>query len=147
LTAQRFCDKSNDISLSQPSANHLAPWQNSETHIVESSEMTCGGDSTKPIACSLGPAELPRRFAFIRELNRRALREWKRDGTQLRLAYDGDAEPEVRELVAMERQCCAFLDFLMERQDRLFLVTVTAPIDATDAIAEIYSEFTAGTMS
>jgi len=105
--------------------------------------MTCGCESTKPIVCSLGPEDLRQRLTVIRELNRRALRGRERDGLRLKLAYDADAEAEVRELVAMERRCCSFLDFRMNQLDGRFLVTITAPTEAADSIEKIFSEFAA----
>jgi hypothetical protein len=104
-------------------------------------DMTCGCDSTKDLACSLGPAEFRQRLGTIRELTRRALRKRDRDGLQLRLAYDAGAETEVRELIGMERQCCGFLDFQMDREDGRFLVTITAPPEAMDSVEQIFSEF------
>lgn len=109
----------------------------------EGTLMTCGCESTKPIVCSLGPEDLRQRLTVIRELNRRALRGRERDGLQLKLAYDADAEAEVRELVAMERRCCSFLDFRMNQLVGRFLVTITAPTEAADSIEKIFSEFTA----
>jgi hypothetical protein len=107
--------------------------------------MTCGCESTRAIACSLEPGDLRNRLTVIHELNRRALRGRERDGLQLNLAYDANAEAEVRELVAIEYQCCSFLDFRMDQRDGSFLVTITAPIEAIDSIEEIFSEFTAET--
>jgi hypothetical protein len=104
-------------------------------------DMSCGCDSTKDLACSLGPAEFRQRLATIRELTGRALRTRERNGLQLRLAYDAGAESEVRELIGMERQCCGFLDFQMDREDAGFLVTITAPPEAMDSVEQIFSEF------
>src|SRR5258707_4996521 len=103
--------------------------------------MTCGCESTKDLACSLGPAEFRQRLIYIRDLTSRVLRSRERDGLQLRLAYDATAEAEVRELVGMERQCCGFLDFTMDRKDGRLLVTITAPAEAMDSVEEIFSEF------
>jgi hypothetical protein len=103
--------------------------------------MACGCESTKDLACSLGPADFRERLATIRELTRRALRNRVRDGLQLRLAYDASAETEVRELVGMERQCCGFLDFQMDQNSGRFLVTITAPPEAMESVEQIFSEF------
>ena len=104
-------------------------------------DMTCGCEPTKDLACSLGPEEFRQRLGTIRELTRRALRKREREGLQLRLAYDAGAEREVRELIGMERQCCGFLDFQMDREDGRFLVTITAPPEAMESIEQIFSEF------
>ena len=100
--------------------------------------MSCDSSSTKIFACSLGPEELR---ADIRALTRRRLRERRREGLRLVLAYDGEAEPEVRTLVGLERQCCTFLDFAMRSEGGRFIVTITAPAAAADSIEEILSEF------
>jgi hypothetical protein len=107
--------------------------------------MTFGCESSKPLACSLGSEDLSQRRRVIRELNWWALRGHERDGLQLRLTYDVDAQDEVRELVALERQCCSFLDFRMDRRDGSVLVTINAPTEATDALEEIFSELIAET--
>jgi hypothetical protein len=102
--------------------------------------MTCGCAEAKPVACSLASGDLRERRTVIRELNRRALLARSRDGLQLRLTYDAAAEEEVRDLVALERECCSFLDFRMDHRDGHVLVTITAPIGSTEAVEEIFSE-------
>jgi hypothetical protein len=120
----------------RPDAQFEVPVRSSQI-----ADMTCGCEPTKDLACSLGPEGFRRRLGTIRELTRRALRKRERDGLQLRLAYDAGAETEVRELIGMERQCCGFLDFQMDREDGCFLVTITAPPEAMDSIEQIFSEF------
>jgi hypothetical protein len=101
----------------------------------------CGCAPRPELACTLGPAEFRQRLVRIRLLTRTALRERTRDGLQLRLGYDSAAAAEVRELVALERACCGFLDFQLREQGDRLLVTITAPAEAADSVAEIFSEF------
>jgi hypothetical protein len=105
--------------------------------------MSCGCEAPKSLACTLGPTEFRSRLATIRDLAGRALLRRRQVGLRLELAYDLAAEREIRELVALERQCCAFLDFVMTREEAegCLLVTITAPPEAADAVAEIFSEF------
>lgn len=67
--------------------------------------------STTPIACTLSPAALGGRTAWIGALNRSALRSLVQEPTMLTLTYAASAEPDLRELVRLERECCAFLAF------------------------------------
>jgi hypothetical protein len=103
--------------------------------------MSCDGSSTKDFTCSLGPEELRERLAEIRALTRWRLRERMREGLRLMLAYDGEAEQEVRTLVSLERQCCTFLDFAMHSEGGRFIVTIAVPAAAARSIEEILSEF------
>lgn len=57
---------------------------------------------------------------MIRDLAWKAQRSRERDGLQVKLAYDADAEAKVRELVGMERECCPFFDFQMHRLNDRF---------------------------
>lgn len=65
----------------------------------------------KPIVCTLSPAAMAPRLAQIRTLTRRHLRSHRLEGSVLHLTYDLAAAVELAEIVAMERECCAFLDF------------------------------------
>jgi hypothetical protein len=56
------------------------------------------------IACTLPAAARPERLALLESLAADALLE-------ARLGFRTDAEDRVRELIALESQCCAFLDF------------------------------------
>jgi hypothetical protein len=108
---------------------------------VDEEAAGCGCTSRPELACTLGPAEFRQRLDRIRGLTRAALRERTRDGLQLRLGYDSAAAAEVRELVALERACCGFLDFQLREQGDRLLVNITAPAEAKDTVEEIFSEF------
>jgi hypothetical protein len=63
------------------------------------------------ISCTLGVGELKDRTEWIADLNSRSLKGCQMDGLTLTLDYDCDALSDIRELVAREQQCCAFLTF------------------------------------
>lgn len=95
----------------------------------------------KPIACTLGLGDFKTRIAWIRDLNRRALRSHARDGLTLRLTYDACAVDGVRELVRRETSCCGFLRFDMrEAADAVHLV-ITAPEEARVAAETMFEQF------
>ncbi|MBI3710222.1 MAG: hypothetical protein HY246_21465 [Proteobacteria bacterium] len=108
---------------------------------VNKGSASCACASQAGPVCTLGPAEFRQQLAHIRDLTGRALRARNRNGLQLRLGYDAGAAAEVRELVDMERVCCNFLDFQLEEQGDILLLTVTAPAAAKASVEEIFSEF------
>jgi hypothetical protein len=97
-----------------------------------------------PIACTLGAGEYADRLAWIAELNRAALRSHRRDGLALVLDYAPDAAPRVRELVAREQACCAFLGFRVEETPAAVRLTVAAPAGAGEALDAIFGPFLTG---
>lgn len=97
----------------------------------------------KPIACTLELGDFKTRIAWIREVNRRALRSHARDGLTLRLTYASDAAGLARELVRRETSCCGFLRFdLREALDGVH-VTVTAPENAREAAETMFEQLVA----
>ncbi len=66
-------------------------------------------NSTEPIACTLGTDELKARFDRISELARQHLLAQRREGGALNLLYASAAAPELKEIIALEQACCAFL--------------------------------------
>jgi hypothetical protein len=74
------------------------------------------------------------RLLRIRQLTRSHLLSHALDGSTLRLTYDGAAADELDRLVALERQCCAFLEFHLARTgDAVELVIVAPQQDGADA--------------
>lgn len=65
----------------------------------------------QPIACSLSRADYAERTQATAALSRRALRSREpiRDGTRLTFEASAETERELREVVAAEARCCAFL--------------------------------------
>jgi len=90
-----------------------------------------------PIACTLGADELAERTARWRDLADRALIAAEPTPTGARQRYratDG-VESELRELVALERECCAFLGLRLEVRDDEVILEVSGPPEAEEIIA------------
>ncbi len=97
----------------------------------------------QPIACTLGTDELRDRLAWIALLTRDSLRGHCREDLVLHLHYQPEATARVREMVRLERVCCAFLTFeIGERCDRVSL-TITAPEAAREAVDAMFDQFVA----
>jgi hypothetical protein len=82
-----------------------------------------------PIACTLSPAEMPRRAAEIRALGRDALMtvELSEGRAVLRFRADPSTRARVERIVAAESQCCAFMDFDLFAGDDAIVLTIAAP--------------------
>jgi hypothetical protein len=87
------------------------------------------------IACTLTSAERRARRDQVAALAERSLRS--RDGH--RLVFDPAAAPALRELVALEAECCPFLTLDLRRDGDALALTVTGPDDAAPLIAELFS--------
>ena len=85
-----------------------------------------------PIACTLSSDAMTDRLAFIDALTADALiaRETTPSGLRVRLRDGADAECRVRELIAAESSCCAFLTFPLERSGDELVLDITGPDDA-----------------
>jgi len=94
-----------------------------------------------PIACTLETGDFKERTASIRDLARRSLRHASRAPLTLTLTYAAEALDEVQDLVAMERRCCAFLDFDLRNDGRSVVLIITAPESARDAADIIFDHF------
>jgi hypothetical protein len=99
-----------------------------------------------PIACTLTGDDYKTRLAWIRELARDALKEHVRDGHALHLVYSADAKDRVREMIAKERVCCAFLKFYLREDAHEVRLTIGAPEDARDVADALFDEFMGGAM-
>ena len=103
------------------------------------------GDTPPPaIACSLTAAAYRERSAWIDELNRAALRRYRRDGSRIRLTYDRAAVSRVREFVRLERDCCPFLDFALQEREHTVVLTISAPPEAGAAADTLFESYTPG---
>lgn len=94
-----------------------------------------------PIACVLDAGDFKARLAWIADLNRRALRESRRDDLRLELTYTADALEDVHELMRREQQCCAFLDFDLRADRDAIRLVVTAPETAREAAELVFEPF------
>ena len=93
------------------------------------------------IACTLGAGDFKSRVAAIRDLSARSLRSSRREPLRLHLNYGPEALDEVRDLVAQESECCAFLKFDLRHDEHDVTLTITAPIAATAAADELFAHF------
>ena len=96
-----------------------------------------------PIVCTLTSGDLRDRLGLIQALTGDALVDYDRDGLVLTLRYAPEAVERVRALVASEQHCCAFLNFDVQEQPDVVVVTITAPDNARDAAGELFEQFIA----
>lgn len=94
-----------------------------------------------PIACTLQIGELRERLEWIAQLNRAALLDGRREGLRFILTYRPDHAERVREMVRREQQCCAFLGFDLEEEEKSVTLVIEAPRDAADALDAIFEPF------
>ena len=87
------------------------------------------------IACTLTSAQQRARRAQTAAIAHAALRS--RDGG--RLVFDVSAEPALRELVALEAECCPFLTLELSRASDALELTITGPEEAAPIIAELFA--------
>jgi DNA-binding transcriptional MerR regulator len=87
------------------------------------------------VACTLIPGERLERAAEFAALSDHVA-AWARDDTSLRLRFPArdDFEVQIRELMAREQVCCAFLLFTLRRSDGELCWDIEAP-DAATALA------------
>ncbi len=104
---------------------------------------SCGTDSNEemPIACTLDAGDFKERTAGIRDLARRSLRHASRAPLTLSLTYEPNALDDVRDLVAKEEACCAFLTFDLKSSPRDVVLTITAPQAAAEAADLLFDHF------
>ena len=88
-----------------------------------------------PIACTLPVAEMPGRLALVDSLAAGALIAPIAGG--IRARFDAELEARVREFVALESQCCAFLRFEVHDGEDVVL-DVTGPPDAQPVIERLF---------
>jgi hypothetical protein len=123
-------------------------WRRGKTTGCTAPQASCGCGAAAdpkqaelPIACTLALPERQLQAERIRSLARNGLRAARREPLKLHLTYALSAVDEVRDVVRMERSCCAFLDFdLRERRDGVHL-TITAPERARDAAQMLFDHY------
>ena len=97
--------------------------------------------SESPIACTLQGGSYQERLASIGELARDGLRGVSRDDRRLELRYAPHVVGRVREVVAKEQECCAFLNFELTETNEEVRLTVTAPERAREVADELFEQF------
>jgi len=89
----------------------------------------------RPIACTLTQSELKDRGAAWRKLWASGLLHRERVPGGIRLQADRGAEDALRQLVDLERECCAWIDFRVEGST----VTMTADADGEPVLAGMFA--------
>ena len=89
-----------------------------------------------PIACTLTPDGMTARLALIDALAADGLldRTPTDAGLRVRLRDTPDIERRIRELLAAESACCAFLDFDLRHDDGDLVLEIAGPSDAKPLI-------------
>ena len=92
----------------------------------------------QPIVCTLNPALMRGRLAWADALTADALlsREPIEGGLRHRFRADDDVERQVRELAALESECCAFLTFEVSREADAVVLDVTGSAEAQPVIEQ-----------
>jgi len=95
----------------------------------------------EPIACTLNAADYTERTQGTAELARRALRSRQPilDGTRLTFEASADTERQLREIVAAEARCCAFLRMDLQLGADALTLDITGPAEAAPIIAELFA--------
>jgi hypothetical protein len=95
----------------------------------------------QPIACTLTAADYAVRTEDTAELARRALRSREpiADGTRLTFEASADTERQLREIVAAEARCCAFLRMDLRSAADALILDITGPAEAEPIIAELFA--------
>jgi hypothetical protein len=90
----------------------------------------------EPVACSLSAAALDERRARWQALGERALVEagQRVDGARQVYRADAGVEQELRELVALEAECCPFLEFEVSVGDGRVVLDVRGPEAAASLV-------------
>ena len=89
----------------------------------------------RPIACTLTQSELKDRGAAWRKLWASGLLHRERVPGGIRLQADRGAEDALRQLVDLERECCAWIDFRVDGS----MVTMTADADGEPVLAGMFA--------
>ena len=93
------------------------------------------------VACSLGPVELSQRGARWVTLMTRADGRVSLTESGMRLVFSADqgVSGELRELVELERQCCAFATWSVHENAEQFVVDIGA--NTAEGIAAVQAMF------
>jgi hypothetical protein len=94
-----------------------------------------------PIACTLTPDGMTARLALIDALAADGLigRVATEAGLVVRLRDTPDIERRIRDLVAAESACCAFLHFELARHDGELVLDIAGPAEARPVIDMFFS--------
>ena len=96
---------------------------------------------TRPIACTLRPSQLEDRTAELARLAEDALRDRRpiAGGERLTFTPGAATERRLRDAVAAEAQCCAFLRMELRSEHDALVLDVTGPDEARPIIAMLFA--------
>jgi hypothetical protein len=92
------------------------------------------------IVCTLSADETGQRLDEFERLFANHLRDLTRPAPrQVRFVFDAaeEIEPAARDSFAREQECCAFFDFVVERQDAELIVRAEVPVGAEASLDEL----------
>ena len=92
-------------------------------------------------SCTLDGQAMAARLARIRTVTSQSLVAHRLEGRMLHLTYRLQAARELERLVALERECCAFLDFSLETGPAHVVLTIAIPQTAQDNARWLVTEF------
>ena len=95
----------------------------------------------QPIACTLSADQYRRRTGDLAALAARSLRsrEETAGGERLLFADTADTERELRDAIAAEATCCAFLRMDLRRTTDGLVLDIAGPQNARPIIAELFA--------
>jgi hypothetical protein len=91
-----------------------------------------------PIACTLTGAERVDRKAEWTAITAEWMTAPALTERGVSMRFDARAEPRLRELIAAESECCAFLDFELTGEGSGLRLTVEGPYEARPIILAIF---------
>ena len=97
--------------------------------------------ATRPIACTLGATDFAARAERWRRLGARAALERVEtpQGTRVRFRGEPGVEDDLRELVALERTCCAFADWSVAVADGEVALEISAGGEAVPVVQGMFA--------
>jgi hypothetical protein len=98
-------------------------------------------DDEQPVACTLQGGRYEDRLAWIAELARDGLRSHERRDLVLELRYAAHVIDRVGDMVAKERDCCAFLAFNIDESADEIRLTIAVPERARDVADLLFEQF------
>ena len=92
------------------------------------------------IACSLDATGQEARLAkWLEVLGDAVSREQTADGARFTFVAESQAEQRIRELAALEHDCCPFLEFDVVRSADQLVLSVTAPVEGVEALRFVFA--------
>ncbi len=96
-------------------------------------------NETTPVACTLTASGLRGQIQRWQRLMARAMTERAETADGLRISFRPEAEDELRALVAVETECCAWATWTVAREAGTIVLDVRS---AAEGVATLHSMFT-----